>query len=318
MANTWNGMTFTNIARAGFRAFNARLISMGVFTTDFSSDLADQGTVVNTRIVPVSQAAVDLQTGTADTGNRADANVIEDITTTTVAVTLNQQPIAGFSLTDEEAHEIGRGVWEDTRNKLITQKAYAVADHMMDYVFNLITNANFGAAVHTGTAANFDMDDVVDIGTSLEESSKWSFMGEESLVLKPSYVGALKKDSAIQDLSASGLPVVQNGDLDRYQVDRFRVVSAPTLPPSGGTPASENLTGFVAKPAGIAIAMRAVRAQAPEQLMAYEVMTDEVTGATLVYRAWYSENYGKVYHTFETLYGASKGQAEALKRIVSA
>lgn len=318
MANTWNGMTFTNIARMGFKAFTARLAPLNVFATDFSDEMRDQGNVVNTRIVPVSQAAVDLQTGTAVAGKRSDANVIEDTNTSTVAVTLNQQPITGFFLTDEEAHEIGTGVWQDTRTKLLQNKAFAVADFMLDYCFNLVTAASYGAAVHTGAASAFDLDDVVDIGTSLEESSSWKFMGEESLVLKPSYVGALKKDGAIQDLSASGIPIVQNGDLDRYQVDRFRIVSAPTLPPAAGTPASENLVGMACKPAGIACAMRAVRAQATDKLMAYEVMTDPETGATLVYRAWYDEDFGKVYHTFETLFGASVGQAEALKRIVSA
>ena len=152
MANTWNGMTFTNIARTGFRAFNSRLISLGVFTTDFSSDLAEQGTVVNTRIVPVQGAAVDLQTGTSDTGNREDTAVIGDQTTTAVAVTLNQQPIRGFAITDEEAGAIGRGVWQDTRNKLITQTAYQVADSVVNYCFNLITNANFSTAI--SVAAN--------------------------------------------------------------------------------------------------------------------------------------------------------------------
>ena len=322
MANTWNGMTFTNIARTGFTAFNTFLTKMfGVFATDFSADVANQGTVVSTRIIPVSDAAVDLQSGVAGTaGDREDANIIKDVTTTAIDVTLNQQPIAGFAITDEEAMIIGSGVAADTRTRLIAQKGYAVAFAMWKYIINLITNANYSTAVHTGLAAAFDLDDVIDISTSVKGSSSWTpndvsnLLG--SMVLDSSYTGALKKDNAIQDLSASGVPVVQNGLIKR--VDQWQLMEAPGLPPAGGTPADENLVGFVAQPSAIAVAVRQVKSQAEDKLMWFQTMTDPVTGATMVYRAWYKEAFGKVYHTFETLFGASKGQAEGLKRIVSA
>ena len=318
MANTWNGMTFTNIARAGFRAFNKRLMSLRAFSTDFSADLAEQGTIVNTRIVPVSDAAVDLQTGVAGTaGDREDTNIIKDITTSAVAVTLNQQPIAGFALTDEEAMQIGSGVWADTKNKLLQQKAWAVANAVLNYVFNLVTNASFGAAIFTGAASTFDLDDAVDISTALKGTHGWDLSDNEvAMILNSTYYGALKKDNAIQDLSASGIPVAQYGTLSR--IDQFMLHEAPTLPPAGGTPASENLVGMVAKSSAIAIAMRAVQAQAEDKLEFFEIMTDPVTGATLVYRAWYKPSLGKMYHTFETLFGATAAQTEALKRMVSA
>lgn len=320
MGNTWNGMTFTNIARTGFKAFNTMITKIfDVFATDFSSEIP-QGTVVQTRIVPVSDAAVDLQTGVAGTaGDRADSNIIKDITTTAISVTLNQQPIAGFSLTDEEAMTIGAGVWEDTKTKIIAQKGYAVAYAVWKYIVDLITNANYSTAVHVGAASAFDLDDVVDIGSTLKKTYAWEPDQNEllgTMVVNSDYKGALKKDNSIQDLSASGIDVARSGKLEK--VDQFALLEAPGLPPSGGTPESENLTGFVAKPSAIAVAMRVVASQASDKLMWFEVMTDPTTGATLVYRAWYNLAYGKVYHTFETLFGASKGQAEALKRITSA
>ncbi len=318
MANAFNGMTFTNIARRGFRAFNAALAPLFAFTTDFSNEVV-QGTVVTTRITPVSDAAVDLQTGTTIPGDREDTAVVKDITTTPVTVTLNQQPATGFTLSDDEAIKIGSGVWEDTKNNLIINKAYAVAKHMLDYVFNLITNANFSGAVHTGAASAWDLDDIVDIGVALKGTHKWQVNGDDgilgSMVLDSSYWGATKKDNAIQDVSASGIPVVRTGTVNK--VDQFALYEAPTLPPAAGTPASENLTGFVAKPSAIAIAMRIVESQARDKLMHFEVMTDPITGVTLVYSAHYHTGLRKVYHIFEAWYGASKGQAEALKRIVS-
>ncbi len=315
MGNTWNGMLFTNIARTGLKAYVKRLMSIGVFSLDLSANLVEQGTVVQTRIVPAADAAVDLQTGVAVTaGDREDTNIIKDVTTTSVPVTLNQQPIAGFALTDEEAMQIGSGVWEDTKNKLIESKAYAVANFVLKYCFDLVTAANYaGAVLFTGAASAFDMDDVVDAGSTLSEAG-WP-VDRNSMVLVPSYRGALKKDNAVQDLSASGIQVVQNGELSR--LDRFQIVEAPTLVDADVYGASEYVRGFACTPDAMAIAMRAVESQATDQLMAFEIMNDPDTGVTLVYRAWYKQAFGKVYHTFETLFGASKANTAALRRIVS-
>jgi hypothetical protein len=312
-------MTFTNIARAGFSAFNKKLTPLSGFTTDLSADVQEQGTTVQTRIVPVSSAAVSLSTATVSGGaggDRSHANAVGDITTTAKTVTLNIDPVRGFYLTDEEADQIGSGVWTDTKDRLIAQTAYAVAGYILDTIFNLITNANFSTAVFTGAASGFDIDDVVDIATSLKGTSKWDLDVPTYMVLNSTYYGALKKDNAIQDLSASGIPVIGTGEVGR--LDRFAVIEAPSLPPSGGTPETEHLTGFVSQKPAFAIAMRATGCQKPDEMAAYEIMTDPVTGVTMVYRAWYEPAVGKMYHTFEALAGATACQTEALKRIVSA
>ena len=111
---------------------------------------------------------------------------------------------------------------------------------------------------------------------------------------------------------------MKDGDVAVRKVDDFDVFKAVTLPPSGGTPASENLTGFVATPDAIAIAFRPVISQAPEDLIAHELMVDERTGIMLLYRAWYKRGTGRINHTYETFFGASVAKAESLKRIVSA
>jgi len=46
-------------------------------------------------------------------------------------------------------------------------------------------------------------------------------------------------------------------------------------------------------------------------------MTDPDSGVTLVYRSWYKPGTGKLYHTFETQFGASAAQVAGLQRIVS-
>ena len=313
MANTWAGMTFVNIATKAFNVFKQRVIPLYAFTTDFSADVASQGTQVTTRIVPASSAAQDLQN--SYTGNRAAAAA--DTTTEAVTVTLNQQPIVGFNMTDEEAGQIGAGVWQDTRQNLITNKINMLADFVLDYVFRLIINANFSNVAFTGAASTYDIDDVVDIGTTLS-TANWP-MGTLPvyMVLQSAYFDALKKDNAVQDLSASGIPVQMQGDAALRKLDDFILIKAPTLPPAG-TPTSEHLTGFVARPEAIAIAMRPVESQAADKLMWYQTLVDPDSGLSLVYRAWYDAGYGKVYHTFETLFGAAKAYTTALQRIRSA
>jgi len=313
MANTWSGMTFVNIARKGLSVFKERLIPVNMFTTDFSPDVASQGTQVRTRLVPASTAAADL-TGTYS-GSRYSA--AQDTETTAKTITLNQQPIVGFNLTDEEAGEIGSGVWDDTKNRIITTKVNALGDFVLDYLFNLITASNYSNVAFTGAASTFDLDDVVDIGDTLADANWPVGSLPIFMALKSTYFGAVKKDSAVQDLSASGIPVVMKGSPAVRQIDDFTAVRAPTLPPAGGTPASENLTGFVARPECMIMAMRMVQSQAPEKLVAFEAMVDPDTGISLVYRAAYDPDTGKLYHTFETLFGASVGYDTALQRIRS-
>ena len=314
MANNWNGMTFENIAQMGFSAFKKRLVPLRAFTTDFSNDVKDQGDVVSTRIVPNAATAQDLQNDHG--GDRT--NAVGDTSTTKKSVTLNQQPCSGFYLTDEQAASIGSGVWNDTMMRLVESHAYAIADHMLSYVFNLITAAAYANVAFTGISSSFDLDDVMDINAALANAG-WPVDDAMriAMVIQPAYRSALKKDGAVQDASASGIDgVISRGALDA--VDIFRLYQSATLPPAGGTPADENLVGFVATPEALAIAQRVVEPQQPEDLLHYEVMQDADSGVTMVYRAWYERGTGKVNHTFETLYGASVAKAEALQRMISA
>lgn len=313
MANSW-AASHTQIARAAFKAFVSKLAPFRVFATDFSNEVADHGSVVNARLIPAAGAAGDLQND--HSGSRFAAAA--DTTVTSLPITLNQQPIEGFTVTDEEYNSIRGDIMSDTLMKKIILTANSVGKAGLDYVFNLITAAAFPTVAFTGGAATFDLDDVIDINSVLADAG-WP-VDEElaiAMVLKSTYRASLKKDNAIQDLSKSGIPdVIRRGSLD--QVDVFRLVQAPTLPPAGGTPATENLVGFVATPEAIGIAMRPVRSQAPERLEHEEIMIDDESGLIMVYRVAYDPDTGKLYHTIETLFGAAKGKAAALQRIRSA
>ena len=320
MSNTWNGMTYTNIAREGFSAFNQALAPLGVFSTDFSAEAVKQGTAVQTRIVPVSDAAVDM----SDAGNlsgstaydREDANIIKDIATTAVTVTLNQAPASGFVLEDHTADTLSQGVWEDTARRLVRQKAYAVANFCVKACINSVVAGTYtNTAAFTGLAATFDMDDVVDAGEACKQLG-WDASTPTYMVLDTAYSAALKKDNAIQDLSASGIGVVKDGLLTK--LDMFNVLEVPVLRNCATHyDASAYGRGFVCKPSAMAVAMRPIKSQAPDKLEWYEIMTDEKSGVSLVYRAHYSARYGNMYHVFETFFGLASAQVEALSLILN-
>lgn len=310
--NNWNGMTFTNILQRGFTAFSKRLIALNAFTTDFSSGVAEQGTTFTTRIVRAASGAQDLQTAHSGSRNAAAG----DTTTTTVSGTLSHQPISGFHLTDEQAAQIGAGVWSDTLSRKVEKHGYAVADYMLNEVFKVITVANFPSVCFTGPAATFNLDDVMDINQVITDAGFPTDVEDAvKMILKTSYHSSLKKDNAIQNASSFGGNVAATGFLEK--ADIFPLHQSPTLPPSGSTPASENLSGFVATEDAIAIAQRIVEPQDTESLKFFDVLEDPVTGATMAYRAWYDPDTGKLNHTFETLFGVTKGNSEALQRIVS-
>lgn len=317
MANTFNGMVVENVAQQGFKAFLKALTPLGVFSTDLSADTAEQGTVVNSRIVPASSAAVDLLTNDSGSGDREHSGIITACTTTAVPVTLNQHPIAGFELTDYDMGRIASGVMADTKDKIIETKAYAVANYMLKYVFNLVVPGTFtNTAAYTGAASAFDLDDVVDAGEACAQLGWDMNDGKNYMVLDTAYYAALKKDNAIQDLSASGIPVVQSGMLPKLDV--FNVLSAPVLrDATTAYNASNYVRGFVCRPSALVVASRQVPCQDSNNMMEVRTMTDPVTGATMVMRAWYSPRYAKSFWTFETLFGAAAAQVTALSVIKS-
>jgi hypothetical protein len=305
MANTFNGMSFVNIAQRGLAVFNKRLLGLNIFTRDFSGDVL-QGTQVSTRIVPASSAPVAKGTLAYN-----DATIIPGETTTEVKVTLNRRYVSGFELTDDEMIQIGAGVMADTRDKVIEKKVNACADELLTYVFGLIVAASYPTALSAVAAAALDNDDVIDWRTALVKAH--FPIPDTALVLNPDFIGALLKDVKISNLSASGLSAVVDGAGAIVRLGGMALHEAATL----GTN-SEKLAGFACTPDCLAIAMRGLRAPAQTVPTEYiEVLTDPQTGVTITYYAYRDSNYRRWVHTFETYYGAAKANTAALHRIVT-
>jgi hypothetical protein len=300
-------MTFTNILREGISALEQALIPMQGFSMDMSSGVAEQGTVVSTRIVPAATAPTDL----VDDESGSYASVVDAQTTTAVTVTLDPHPVTGFGLSDTEAQQIGAGVWSDTLTRLVQTHGRAIGNAVLNSLFALITNANYSTAAFTGAASTFDADDVADLRNTAVTAG-WDMNARPVLVLNPDYYAALLKDNAIQDASASGSnAALTMGDLPT--LSGFSVIEAPTLPSN-----SENLVGYIAQPDCMAIAMRGVDTQSRNDFLGYEIGQQSPTGAVMTASASFNRATRTVDYIFEALYGVVKAQAGSLKRITSA
>jgi hypothetical protein len=308
MANTLNGTIYTNIARRGFDYYLAALTAMQNFSTDFSAEVRQQGTSVQTRLIPAPAAARDL---TGDLSGDYSA-ATTDMTLTAVTVNLDKHPVTGFHFTDTEYNRIAAGVMTDTVDRVIRTHAYTIAKSVLDNVFGLVKLAAFGNAALISTAANFDADDMADLRAVAVAAGWTPFLGNGAgAILSPTYYAALLKDAAIADYSASQSDALRSGVLPN--VYGFRTIEAPTLPHNG-----EHLVGFISTPDALAVAMRAPATQASNRFEAYEVMVDDASGAVMTYAAIFTEKYRRIEHTFEVLHGASKANPQALKRIVGA
>lgn len=304
MANTWNGMISDNIAQMGLSTLEKRLVPIAGFSLDLSTDILTQGNTVSTRIVPAAASTVDI----ANDKSGAYDDIVSGKTTTSVQVTLNQQPANGFYLTDKQAQEIAMGVWSDTSQRLVTSHVRGIADNVLKKAFELVTNSNYGAASKTVSAANFDEDDVADLRKTAVDAGMDP--DDMVLVLNPDYYTALLKSAAIKDYSASQSDALRSGELPR--LNGFRVIEAPTLPDN-----SENLVGFAAQSDAMCIAMRGVDTQDRGQFLSYQILQDDSVGSVLTYSALWTPKYRQVEHIFEAYFGVQKANENALLRITS-
>ena len=294
MSNTLAGVNLAVVAQRTLNTLLLRFPRASAFSTDFSSDVANVGESVTTRIA--SQPTV--QDFTATTSATA-------VTTTARTISLSNYSGVRVGFTDME--------WSKSSINLndifIGPVANTVIKAIMDGVLARVTNANFGAAAFTGAASTFDADDVVDLATALDTANVP--LNPRSLVILPAYYGALAKDNAIQEAYAYG----DDGAIKR---NVFPMVHGFEIIGYNGVPANdESLVGFASGPQGLLIAARvpAVPDNFPGEI---ESATDPESGLTIQVRKWYSADDRQHYMEAGVIHGSQIGVTGNLKRIVSA
>ncbi len=293
MANTLNGLNLAAIAQSVLDNLSAQHTPVSAFTTDFSSEIADQGESITTRI------ATAVSAGDASSGYSAT-----DVTSSAKTVTLNQHKHFTMAFTDLEIAKGGMNMLERT---FVRPATHAVINSMVDALMALVVNSEFGNKA-TVTSSNFGADDVATLAGDLTTLNVPK--DERALIIKPAYYASLAQDNAIQASYASTLDdSIRNHSVPR--VHGFNVYEYSDIPSN-----SENLEGFACGPEALLIAAR--QPAIPQNWSgAVESVTDPDSGLTIQLRSWYEGKDGKQMITATTIFGVLVG-SNSMKRIVSA
>ena len=293
MANTLGGVNLAQIAQQTLETLSAEMPIVSAFTTDFSSDVADVGESVSTRV------ATAVSAGDATSGYSAT-----DVTSTAKTITLNKHKHFTAAFTDLEIAKGGMDMLERT---FVRPAVHAVVNAMMDDLLALALTATYSNEV-TVVAGSFGADDVADLAGDLTTVNVPK--SDRALVIKPAYYANLAQDNAIQASYAYGGPgSIRDNAVPK--VHGFNVYEYSDIPAN-----SENLEGFACGPESLIIAGR--QPALPEDWAgAVESVQEPGTGVTLQLRNWYEGKDGAQYITATMIYGVATG-TDSMKRIVSA
>lgn len=298
MPNTLTNTQNQIIADAAVLEFGSLLAPLRAFSLDMSPAPAQPGAKVTVPVFATKAA-------TSFSGSYAGA----DSTVTGVDVVLNQHLFASAHVTDREVAESS----VDYLSNLGKQNGRGVAKGVLDYVFGLVTAANFGNAAGdklVQASSGFTAATVADLRQ--KAIAKGMVPSDCALVLNSTYFTALLKDTTLTSSMFGGPEAVRTGHIP--SLFGFRaVIEAPTLPAN-----SENLGGFVAAPQAIAVAFRYLRPYSTEGLADSGMVSDEATGATLGFRVIPEQLAGKTHYVTEALFGAAKVDGKSVVRLLSA
>jgi Mu-like prophage I protein len=267
--------------------------------TSFSDEIVSYGDTLKTRTIGIPS----VQTFNTTTGWPTQS----DFTTVDVSITYNQFKGVPMRFLSQEITGTVRRLFDE----IGPAQAYALGDDMIDYVFALITAANFTNTVTAAGLGTFGRSTVIDMGTALRKRGVPSGAMNRTLVLNSDYFGGLAKDNSIVTLASFRRPeIIEDGVLPN--VHGFKVVDAPTLPATAI--AAGTLAGFAFSKSALVLATRlsadyvnAIPGAGNGNLQV--ITTPAGFSANLVQFVDHNNAYAA--QRLEVIYGASAGQNNA-------
>ncbi len=296
-SNTLNGLSLTVIAQESLKALLPKMPLINSFTTDFSSDVSQVGGAVVTR-VPSALTPQDT-TSVGYSGQGA--------TSTAKTITLNRHVNVTVGFNDKEVSTISLAALQRT---FIQPLVNGIVGDVMSGLFANVTTGNFPATTSGLTTANFNGQKVADTVTTLNSAN--SPDGQRSVIVTPTYYGALGKDTAISQAYAfGGTEVIRDNKIPHLY--GASVLYFNTIPAGQ---ANEGKVGIACSPDALLIASRppATPANFPGEIA---TVTDPDSNFTLQLRTWYDPNNGVTNIAGTVLYGTAVGNSGSLVRLVT-
>ena len=306
------GMYTTNLANFVLNSLQKRLSRfMGLFATNVSDTMPEQGSAVDVPIVALEGAAVDLADVSDD---RENASITPVFSTTKKTVTLAYKPARGFYVDPWEAAAATKGLLMQSLAMKIGNCTGAIALAVIEKVLALITAANFTNS-KTIVPAAFDKDDLIGL-RKLADDLEW---GDQD---GGAALNAALWEALCKSLTGMNYPIgdaLNTGMLPN--VAGFPAVKNTRIPVAGTT-TTEKLRGFACLPSAIAIAMRPLKAaeahglSAKDMGLAYEeALFDPVANVACTLSIWGKPSTKRLYHVVETWHGESVAMGDQLIRI---
>lgn len=230
-------------------------------------------------------------------------------TTNSIEVTVNKRKYKPIQF---QSYEIRRQPWLDIK-RLSGLAAEQVGVDVWQDILTDITAGNFGNAVLSLPYQAFTRDSMADLATACDKAN-WP-VNVRNVIINADYNGNLMKDPSLVNVLNIGTDeVVRARNLG--EIMGFQGVYRTNYIPATADP---YLVGFAVHPAALVVATAPIL-PAPgvlRLLTAYDLATDDESGATLEYRYWGEPVLDVDREVIECNYGHIKANTAALKRIVS-
>lgn len=276
-------------AQTALEAFVSALSPLSLFSHSYNSEAAQKGSAI---YVP----RIDALTATTFAGYSDSTFPYEQSggTINTITVNVDQQFISTVDLTDLQA--VNSSAAEITSFANLQGKT--LAKSVWQRIATLFTTANFGTAVQAITIGGYGVTAGVSIRTTM---AKRDVPVEDlSMIVNQDLNNAFMSNSTIYQ------NYVFNGDVARSgrigQIAGVPVFPVNIMPTNG-----ISLIGVVAHPDSVAVACRYLPPLSNEAYISAQRMVDPGSGIVLGYRRHYNPGRGKMYASFEALFGFAVG-----------
>lgn len=280
MPNTFDSaLVADSISEQTKTVLSNRLAALGLFASDFSSDVKKPKETVVVPIVSATSATQVNPTNYEPGGGTT-------VTKTTVTLDHIFQPFAITAAELAQGHRLER---------LIQINLDALADKIWSLATTPITVANYGAATLTTDTITPTNGTLPDLWSAIHKSAR------KGLVVSPSIYSALIPTTADSLPLASGAYGFDNGI---YFASSF----------SGET----DLAGFACSPEALvmAAAAPAIDDAVRSQFAISDVVTLDQLGLSVQYNVWGSTSNRQVNASLEVMFGAAKGLTDGTMALI--
>lgn len=306
--NTFAGLSADIIAQAGLKTLLPKLANLSVLSTDFSSEVAQSGETVVTRIASPFSASTYA-------GSYTSSNAVS----TPRSVTLGEPDYVQIEVKPKEAATYSFDRIVDT---FLEPAANAVVKSIFDKAFSKVTMANSVAAFKNLGAdpTDFDRADVVALAKTFSDSNV-SPDGRILMLGVAPYSGLVSDNTVAQVFSLGGSEVMRNNSVGRlHGIDIYETNLLGTGTGTASIFAYDDdfaVCGVAGNKSSFIVVNRAPAVSAATYAD-IATATDPDSGFSFAVMKFFDPVSGKHFLRMEWLTGVEIGNADATKALVFA